>query len=48
MNYTKPEVAVLGDAVRVIEQRPLQGKRHPYGVDFPASRCVNPAYDLDE
>lgn len=45
MNYTKPEVAVLGEAVRVIEQ-------HQKGitgtVDGPPPSKVNAAYDLDE
>ncbi len=48
MNYTKPEVAVLGDLVRVIEQRPLQGKVIPSPTEAPYLRTVNPAYDLDE
>ena len=46
MNYTKPEVAVLGEAVNVIEQN-LQNKTiHvvPDGFKLLAS----PAYDLDE
>jgi hypothetical protein len=45
MNYTKPEVAILGEAARVIQQfikgniliEPATGKRR-----------LNPAYDLDE
>ncbi len=46
MTYSKPEVAVLGDAVRVIE---LIGK----GVDTqedPGTHELDfkPAYDLDE
>ncbi len=42
MNYTKPEVALLGEAVSVIEnthQKP--------GISSDG-RAVNPAYDLDE
>jgi hypothetical protein len=42
MNYTKPEIVVLGEAARVIE---FTGKTG--GVtDHPIK--VNPAYDLDE
>ncbi len=48
MNYTKPQVAVLGEAVRVIEQRPLQGKQIQSSTDSPTFKVVNPAYDLDE
>jgi len=47
MNYTKPEVAVLGAAVRVIEQVPHL-KNFPANVDGPLQRKINPAYDLDE
>lgn len=45
MNYTKPEVAVLGKAVRVIEQQTGKGN-----VTFYDGRPLagNPAYDLDE
>ena len=43
MNYTKPEVAVLGEAVRVIE---MVGKTAlPLGD---GSFIDHPAYDLDE
>jgi hypothetical protein len=44
MNYTKPEVALLGEAVSVIEL--VQNTKGIYSTDgqFP----VNPAYDLDE
>ena len=43
MNYTKPEVAVLGEAVRVIES----GIKPNTGVtDSPFPK--NAAYDLDE
>src|ERR1700683_3421620 len=44
MNYTKPEVAVLGEAVRVIE---MIGKGSG-SSDSPLQGKVNPAYDLDE
>lgn len=48
MNYTKPEVAVLGQAVRVIEQIPhLKTLAGTDGVP-PKQFAVNPAYDLDE
>jgi hypothetical protein len=44
MNYTKPEVTVLGDAGRVIEQvtphKPAAANDGLIGS--------NPAYDLDE
>lgn len=45
MNYTKPEVAVLGDASEVIQG----GKISPTHLDGP-SKLPNlvPAYDLDE
>ena len=45
MNYSKPQVTILGNAVRVIE---LTGsKPHtPVITDSPFGR--NPAYDLDE
>jgi hypothetical protein len=45
MNYTKPEVAVLGEAVSVIEMV-INGKLNAQ-TDHGTSR-VNPAYDLDE
>jgi hypothetical protein len=45
MNYTKPEVAVLGKAVRVIESRTAKGRITVYD-GFPHDG--NPAYDLDE
>jgi hypothetical protein len=48
MNYTKPEVAVLGKAVRVIEQfvkSPLGTITDPKS---PRLQKVNAAYDLDE
>ncbi len=47
MNYTKPEVAVLGQAVIVIE-----GTTHtkvPNGIlDADRTFTLKPAYDLDE
>ena len=47
MNYTKPEVAVLGSAVRVIEQ--LGQPKITGTVDAPLHlKQPNPAYDLDE
>lgn len=47
MNYTKPEVAVLGSAVRVIEQ--LGQPKIVGTLDAPLHRqSPNPAYDLDE
>lgn len=44
MNYTKPEVAILGQAVQVIELL------HPtkIGGNVDSSQVTNPAYDLDE
>jgi hypothetical protein len=47
MKYTKPEVAVLGEAVHVIEQ--FTAKTSPVNID-PATgkRTLNAAYDLDE
>jgi hypothetical protein len=47
MNYTKPEVALLGEAVRVIELR--NGKGHTFvGDGQTIVKVLNPAYDLDE
>jgi len=43
MNYTKPEVAVLGEAVSVIQQHQ---KIVPSTSD--SLKVFNPAYDLDE
>jgi len=44
MNYAKPEVAVLGEAVNVIEiLYPEKGD-----TAFDGKSPVNPAYDLDE
>ena len=46
MNYTKPEVAEMGQAVRVIEQL----RKIAVGTDGqpPKQFAVNPAYDMDE
>lgn len=46
MNYTKPEVAVLGEAVCVIEN--TLAKDILRTGDSPSSKVFNPAYDLDE
>jgi hypothetical protein len=43
MNYAKPEVAVLGKAVSVIEHNVADKS----GDSFDGTQC-NPAYDLDE
>jgi hypothetical protein len=47
MNYTKPEVAVLGEAVRVIDQNHLIKGAFVVTEGARAPRA-NPAYDLDE
>lgn len=46
MTYTKPEVAVLGAAVSVIESHIKVNTLSTDGT-FPQSG-LNPAYDLDE
>ncbi|MGA9304259.1 MAG: hypothetical protein WBW31_02530 [Candidatus Sulfotelmatobacter sp.] len=47
MNYTKPEVAALGPAVRVIEER--NAKKNQISTDtLFGVGTLNPAYDLDE
>lgn len=46
MNYAKPEIAVLGTAVRVIEQIGPTSK--PDSQSDGGGELVNPAYDLDE
>jgi hypothetical protein len=46
MNYTKPEVAVLGKAVRVIEN--VFPKTLPGVPDGSHTYITPPAYDLDE
>lgn len=43
MTYTKPNVAILGDATRVIESQ----NKSVRIVDNP-SQLSDPAYDLDE
>jgi len=43
MNYTKPEVAVLGEAVRVIE-----GVKGTGSFDGLHNKPITAAYDLDE
>jgi hypothetical protein len=45
MNYTKPEVAVLGQAVRVIESRTAKGVVTMFDG---LPKTGNAAYDLDE
>jgi hypothetical protein len=47
MNYTKPQVAVLGKAVRVIEKFIKDYGVYPDGA-LPQSQWFTPAYDLDE
>jgi hypothetical protein len=46
MNYTKPEVAVLGEAVRIIEHRTI--KSNTAIIEAIGVRRLNPAYDIDE
>jgi hypothetical protein len=46
MNYTKPEVAVLGEAVRIISQRTL--KSNTAIIEAIGVPRLNPSYDLDE
>ena len=47
MNYTTPEVVVLGPAIRVIEQIPTM--KQPTGIiESIHSKRTHPAYDLDE
>jgi hypothetical protein len=45
MNYTKPEVAVLGAVVRVIENLFTKGTALLEAI---RARKVSPAYDLDD
>jgi hypothetical protein len=47
MNYTKPEVNVLGQAVRVIENS-LDKSVHNFTDVQGPKRAIQPAYDLDE
>ncbi len=46
MNYTKPEVNVLGQAVNVIESLTAKVIKTP--SDSVPGKNLNPAYDLDE
>jgi len=46
MNYTKPEVAVLGQAAEVIAA--FSSKPPCTMVESPPNWRANPAYDLDE
>jgi len=46
MNYTKPEVAEMGQAVRVIEGS-LNKTVHNF-ADGSKPKSIQPAYDLDE
>ena len=46
MNYTKPEVAVLGEAVHVIESFPIM--KSTVVIADGAKSYVTTAYDLDE
>jgi hypothetical protein len=49
MNYTKPAVAALGTAVRVIENLPVITKQSTSSDSGPTGfNKPNPAYDLDE
>jgi len=45
MNYTKPDVAVLGEAAEVLTS--IVGKPPGSPLEMPLS-YTNPAYDLDE
>jgi len=46
MNYTKPEVAVLGKAAVVIESSIVKTPQRV--LDFQNKLAPTPAYDLDE
>ena len=47
MNYTKPEVSILGDATKVIAL--IGPGKNSSGSDSSSQTQVNnPAYDLDE
>jgi hypothetical protein len=48
MNYTKPEVAVLGKAAQVIEQIPPKQNAFLDNLGAARTTVVPPAYDLDE
>lgn len=45
MNYTKPEIIALGQAVRVIEGTHIKGHR---GLIEAIRWYIIPAYDLDD
>jgi len=46
MNYTKPEVVVIGEAACVIDNRI---SKMPRGIlETPTCRNLAPAYDIDE
>ena len=46
MNYAKPEVVVLGDAIQLIENSTLKGGHF---LENPRmQKGITPAYDLDE
>jgi hypothetical protein len=47
MNYAKPEVAVLGEATRVIEEFLIKSRFWVLDIYFPRI-SINPAYELDE
>jgi hypothetical protein len=47
MNYTKPEVGVLGKAAEAIEQTIINKPPENY-LDRLGFLAVTPAYDLDE
>jgi hypothetical protein len=46
MNYTKPEVSILGDAVKAIEV--INHSKTPLPPPEFRGATVGPAYDLDE
>jgi len=47
MNYIKPEIAVLGDAIRVIQFVGKSGTP-PESTSDQTDKPIVPAYDLDE
>ena len=48
MTYKQPEVAVLGDAVSVIESLPSPPFKNDTSSDDGSGKIHNSAYDLDE
>ncbi len=48
MNYTKPEVSILGDATKVIELLGSGKNSTPSDGQIGSTKVNNPAYDLDE